>query len=260
MLKGLLILGGAALILTVVSVAKSNDTRSTYDQSYDLRCEPYGQPYPTTGTFLCTVAPQQNPVQQGANSPWWHKFFVWPEGITALLLALTLGVVTWQSFAIQASVKTARDAIILQHRPKIVVRSLRLVRQESGGFEIRLVLLNDGSTNAHIFETSFQIIWMQTGHTDEVHSEKISAITLAGGKSHNFRFTAPEFYVRFDASRLILECNHEQPQSAFLACSASIKYQDGIGTHRETAVSRLYSFRRQQFVLGDDATETDYSN
>jgi hypothetical protein len=257
MLKALAML--VFVCVAIVAMPEQNQVggKNPTGQSQQAAHKPHTPPIASVTNNQAATYYEQNAKEQPQG---WHKFVTWPEGITALAVVFTCGAIIWQAIETRRSVNAARDAIILQYRPRIKVRSLRLVRQESGGFEIRLVLRNSGSTDAHISATNFEIMWMQTGHANEVHTEKISAVTLAGGKSHPLRFTAPEFYVRFEASRLILEFNPEQEQSAFLACSASITYQDEIGTQRETAISRLYSFRSESFVLGDNAAESDYSD
>lgn len=191
---------------------------------------------------------------------WGYELFEWPDGITAWAIIATGFAIAWQSSETRKAAKTSRDAIILQHRPKIVVRSLALVQHDSGTFDIKLVIRNSGATKAHIAEWQFDILWLKAGDVKQTHTENISAATLAGGEQRKLTFTAPEFYVRFGASRLILEENVDQEQEVSLGCVALIPYKDEIGTDRETAISRLYLFRQKDFVLSSSDRERDYSD
>jgi hypothetical protein len=97
MLKWLTIIAGVILIGTVVCVARYDKLHNTEGKGYEIKCTESSDPAATTGTMICSAEHNQN-AKSGQYDPfWWHIFFAWPEGITALLLLLTLGAVIWQA-------------------------------------------------------------------------------------------------------------------------------------------------------------------
>ena len=85
MFKLLAILVPASLIVTVVLVARC-DKMHDAGKSYDIQCKQSGQQASTVSTLVCTIDHRQNAEQREYNPRWWHEFFAWPEGITALLV------------------------------------------------------------------------------------------------------------------------------------------------------------------------------
>jgi hypothetical protein len=239
------------LVVAILCVSRYAETRKNNHQE--------------NGSHVNAIATTADHSDKGAkqadeseDSPGWIDTFAWPNGVTAWALLLTLLVVAWQSTETRDAAKSTRDALILQYRPKIVIRSLTLTRNESSNFEIVLVLRNSGSNLAYISESNFAINWITPDRTQEGHVETITAITLKPGETRSLKFTAPEFYIRFEASRIILENNPSQMQTVYLGCIASISYTDGIGTRRDTALNRVYDYRASTFVISN--TEADYSD
>ena len=201
-------------------------------------------------------------VEEGANAhdylPWGYELFSWPEGITTWAIILTGFAIAWQSWETRKSAKATRDAIILQHRPKIVVRSLTLTRDKSSNFEISLVIRNSGSNLAYLSESKFLISWILPDRPLEMRTKCIKAAILKPGERLTVKFTEPDFYIRFETSRILVEGNPDQKQTVFLGCVATISYTDGIGTRRDTALNRTYDYRKKQFTVWEK--ESDYSD
>jgi archaellum component FlaG (FlaF/FlaG flagellin family) len=214
-------------------------------------------------TRIASAEEKKACIEEGTNAsdylPWGYELLRWPEGVTAWAIIFTGFAIAWQSWETRKSARAAKDAIILQHRPKIVVRSLNLNRDNSGNFAIILAIRNSGSTLAYISETKFHINWIVNGTSSiDSHLETITAITLKPGEVRSFSFTAPKFYIRFEASRKILEENQNQLQTVFLGCIAIFAYTDEIGTRRDTALNRTYDYRKNDFVIWNK--EADYSD
>jgi hypothetical protein len=107
-------LGTAILILAVVFVARHDEKYSTRGTGYDIKCKQTSQPATAMGSFVCAIDHSQNSERDEIGPPWWHEFFAWPEGITALLLLLTLGAVLWQAWETRKAADATRDSVKLQ--------------------------------------------------------------------------------------------------------------------------------------------------
>jgi hypothetical protein len=121
-----------------------------------------------------------NYYQQGApeKPQGWHKFVTWPEGVTASAIVLTLVAIAWQAVETRRAVRVSRDAIILQYRPKVIVRSLGVYNPTSAELEVRLTIRNSGATTANIQNSAFQIQWMKDGQPEPRPDDKIKAFRL----------------------------------------------------------------------------------
>jgi hypothetical protein len=98
MLKCLAIFGGGALIVAVILAAVHYQQRNATDQGYDIRCTQPSEPASAPDSLACKILPSQNTDEGKPKPPWWNVLIVWPEGITAWLLLLTLGAIGWQAW------------------------------------------------------------------------------------------------------------------------------------------------------------------
>jgi hypothetical protein len=114
MLRWLGIVGGTVLIVTVVLVARYDKLHNTEGQGYDIKCTQSSEPSATVSSLVCQAEHSQKTENGEANPPWWHVFFAWPEGITALLIMLTLGAIIWQSWETRKSAEAALYSVKLQ--------------------------------------------------------------------------------------------------------------------------------------------------
>jgi hypothetical protein len=247
---------GAAVGLSIATIFFVAYKQHRAAEKYKAHREEY------CSSIIATTEQKKSCEEEGASArdylPWGYELVAWPEGITTWAIILTGFAIAWQSWETRKSARATRDAIILQHRPKIVVRSLTLVRDKSSNFEVVLVIRNSGSTIAYLSESTFMINWILSGQVAESHQDTIKAMSLKPGEIHQFRFTAPQFYIRFAASQVILETNPSQIQTAFLCCFTYLSYHDEIGTRRDTALNRTYDSRKKEFVVWN--LEADYSD
>jgi hypothetical protein len=163
MLKWLTIIGSVVLIGTVILVARNDKFHDTEGKGYDIKCTESSGPPVTAGTLICTAEHSQK-AKSGQYDPlWWHIFFAWPEGITALLLMLTLGAITWQAWetrkaakATRAAVDTADKAMKLQEdtakrqlRAYICITSSGVKLSTDGTIQAKIYFKNGGQTPAY---------------------------------------------------------------------------------------------------------------
>ncbi len=123
MLKWLTTTGGVIVIVAVVLVTRYDQFHDTEGKGYDIQCTQSSEPAATLGTMICTAEHSQKAKNGQYDPDWWHVFFAWPEGITALLLLLTLGAITWQAVetrksaeATSCAAKTAAKDLTLSSR------------------------------------------------------------------------------------------------------------------------------------------------
>jgi hypothetical protein len=114
MLKWLTFVGSAILVVAVVLVARYDKFHDTEGKGYDIKCTQSSDPSATMGSLVCTAEHSQK-AKSGQYDPlWWHIFFTWPEGITALLLMLTLGAITWQAWETRKAAESSLKLFALQ--------------------------------------------------------------------------------------------------------------------------------------------------
>jgi hypothetical protein len=107
MLKWLTISSAAILIAALVLMVRYDQIHDTKDKGYDIKCTQSSDPSTTMNDLVCTAEHSQKAESSKSSSQWWHVFFAWPEGITALLIALTLGAITWQSWETRKAAEAA---------------------------------------------------------------------------------------------------------------------------------------------------------
>lgn len=199
--------------------------------------------------------------QKASDTPQgWHKLVTWPEGITASAIVLTFAAIIWQAVETRRAVRVSRDAIILQYRPKVILRSLGVYSPTSAELEVKLTIRNSGATTANIQNSAFQIQWIKNGQPEPRPDDKIKAFKLKPGKSKTLRFMANEFAGAFGAEEIMHRANSRIRRDAvLLSCNGVIVYLDDIGTRRETGIARICDFATRQFIPVDDA-EREYSD
>jgi hypothetical protein len=111
MLRRLAIVAGISLIVTVILVARYDKMHDGGGKGYDIKCEQSSQPPFTVSSLVCEIDHSQDAKKSKPNPPWWHEFFAWPEGITALLIMLTLGAIIWQAWETRRAATASRDAV-----------------------------------------------------------------------------------------------------------------------------------------------------
>jgi len=102
------------LIVGVILVAVYYQQRNAVGEGYDIKCEQPSEPASATSSLACEIHPSQNADQGKPKPPWWNVLLAWPEGITAWLLLLTLGVIVWQAWETRKAAQSAERQISFQ--------------------------------------------------------------------------------------------------------------------------------------------------
>jgi hypothetical protein len=110
MLKGLVILGGVALIVAAILVAVYYQQRNAVSKGYDIKCTQPSEPASAPASLVCKIEGSQDADQGHPKPQWWNLLVAWPEGITAWLLLLTLIAIVWQAWETRKSAKATADA------------------------------------------------------------------------------------------------------------------------------------------------------
>src|ERR1700723_3337185 len=108
MLKKLTIIGGTILILTAILVVRYDEIHNTEGKGYDIKCTQSSEPAAAVDSLICTAEHSQQAKSGESDSPWWHVFFTWPEGITALLIMLTLVAISVQTWETRKAAKATQ--------------------------------------------------------------------------------------------------------------------------------------------------------
>jgi hypothetical protein len=110
MLRWLTIIGSTALILAVILVARYDKLHDTEGKGYDIECTQSSDPAAAAGSLICTAEHSQKAQSGESSSPWWHVFFAWPEGVTALLIAFTLCAIIWQAWETRKAAEATKES------------------------------------------------------------------------------------------------------------------------------------------------------
>jgi hypothetical protein len=142
-----------AVVAAVVLMARDDKNYDTGSHGYDIKCVQSSEPSPTAASLSCTIDPKQNADQSQASPQWWHKLLAWPDGVTAWLLLLTLGAITWQSWETRKAAQSANRGIEVtktKERAKLLL-SPRALNPVVGVIpSATLLVKNVGESSAHI--------------------------------------------------------------------------------------------------------------
>jgi hypothetical protein len=165
MLKWLIGFSSFALIATVILVARHDKIHNTEGKGCQIKCEESSGPPDAPRALVCTSEHSQKAKSGENDPPWWHIFFTWPEGITALLLMLTLGGITWQAWETREAAEAARDSIRLQEgamRQWVNIVPLRVHVppnfMESGEVTIQFEIVNRTDYLLTILKTEVEVM------------------------------------------------------------------------------------------------------
>jgi hypothetical protein len=171
-----------------------------------------------------------------------------PNNLTALatgfIAAFTaiLTVVSWYQ------ARLIRKEFIATHRPRVIVRFMQGPIYPDEGIElIWITVANIGDNDATIVEFGGDLarrnvekkIWLVPGA--DGGPKKIDAIELKSGARHIFTVTAKQAYTDAEILADAFDTNE-------LCAFGVIRYQDAIGTLRETGFFRVYDAKGERFV------------
>jgi hypothetical protein len=161
-MKILMIVG---VLLFAIELMTAHDQVSGQRPTRQGQQDAQGPPAPSIAPItnnLATAYYQQDSTDKPHG---WHKFVTWPESITAWLVMLTLGAITWQAIETHRAAQGARDAAsaALEQANHIVASERAWLILSSANREDQLVrpghpplywwkVKNIGSTPAKIIE------------------------------------------------------------------------------------------------------------
>jgi hypothetical protein len=181
------------------------------------------------------------PTQQPHwNAPTWYALFIWPEGITVWALFLTFFAIAEQTVETKRSVENARRALILQYRPRIVIRRVQLSAESDN---VELFIQNTGGSNAQITKAQF-----------------LAAIVdyrLPGFKLSDSTGSLAQFTLEPGEGQIKTIPLHGKVDE--VTCIGTLWYRDDLGIVRTTGIHRKWNARWLVFIpiAGSDA---DYSD
>jgi len=126
------------------------------DPSYQNKQNGAGNSSPTAGITQNETGHSTQETQTTKHPPFWRKLFVWPEGVTALAILLTLFFIGWQAMLMRQTVVSAEEFSKRELRAYLAVAVGEALYQERRvrplsdlKFEARPLLINTGRTPAH---------------------------------------------------------------------------------------------------------------
>jgi hypothetical protein len=263
MLRKLMMLGAGLLILAVVLVVRYDKIHNTEGKGYDIKCAQSSEPSATVGSLICTAEHSQKAQNGESSSPWWHVFFAWPEGITALLLALTLGAIIWQAWETRKAAEAAMDNIRIVMQKERARLSIEIVPSEFGikddVWEVELRIENDGPT--HAFDVSMLACYVITAKyiaptheelefwpiKDKIRAEGwVTTRALFPGKSNDFTLSDVEqkrAFVHIVGELIYKDVFGAKQQVDFhFLWRSLIADVDGIGESGDETMTQDFSF------------------
>lgn len=147
----------------------------------------------------------------------------------------------------------SEKALILQFRPKVVVRVGGAVLEGADSGSVDLYIVNVGSNDAEIREIACHLLVTEPGHAPVTHKVEIQGTNLAPGESRLFelKFEKNVANVIYFTNSTLTVKGALGPQ---LTLMMNILYSDKDGTQRRTGLRRLYEPSTRNFRAreGDD--------
>jgi hypothetical protein len=251
----------AILAFAPVAVAIQNQPSSAQDRQKAQQANPIA---PISVNCNCTAQ-----TDDSKNKPQgWHKLVTWPEGVATWALLFTLGAILWQAVETRRSVKLATKALIIDFRPKIIIRSIKLNPPDTASYDQRGVMnwdilinvTNIGGTEAKVrkYEALFEIyeaVGILAGvplfYTDW-SPDYDHEFVLAPGKQYILRGRIADGQSFRDNLHSIELSAKNHKTELHPTCLGRIIYVDGNGLERTTAFMREWNVGSQRFAPIDD--------
>lgn len=195
----------------------------------------------------------------------WHRYFTWPEGVTAWAIILTLCAITWQAWetrrsvretgrSVQAARKQARisrRALIAQFRPKIRVRAIHISQTENS-LSVKVIVYNKGGSAGHIIKSNITLSWLFTySEPSPIGETAFQPVSLHPGEDKPLQIDLSGSWIEYKFSIDEAEKKPSYPGMR-LRCEGVIVYTDDNGTTRKTGFSRLRDHSTNSWIICDD--------
>ena len=193
--------------------------------------------------------------------PWWYVFVAWPEGITTWAIIGTGFVIAWQTYVARRVAEISQKALVLEYRPRVIVRTLKLTSTipGSGGlsdWRIDMVIANVGGTTAYLDPWSLRMEWddpMQNEKNSQIAQLSFAGLTLVGGESRGIEAAIAKY--RFGASMRSVTITAQKfgsPQRRYPVASGTIVYTDDNKITRKTGFRRRWDAKEERFTPSTD--------
>lgn len=152
----------------------------------------------------------------------------------------------------------SRRTLVVQFRPRVGVRLVRIVEKE--GFSLELTLINKGDSPARIEKNRVWVDWtkLETCDFNTVESTSPWHGTVDPGQEQPAVLNIEPIRVPFEATRQLFKESAKAPEFQ-LRCWGVIYYADDNDARRSTGFDRNYDFRGGRFVAGEDP-EMEYAD
>jgi hypothetical protein len=237
--------------------------------------------------------PKENIQDADRNTPGWYGFFRWPNGTTTWAIILTLLAIAEQTSETAKAAKATRDSVghierqagimeaqlaemkqsraietktlLLQYRPKIIVRDARasdfnvaeLGNPAQG--KVQLTLVNTGGTPANILG-GWIALWSAQSSVSvpleikQGEEAQFSALTLQPGERETL-----ERELDTGTTNDIQWANFHQAIKTdplkYIYLVGKLVYRDDLGIPRQTGIHRVYDPKTKTFTPGNSDGE-----
>lgn len=187
----------------------------------------------------------------------------WPEGITAIAVILNLFAIAYQARqsrrAVDAaleSVKATEKNMILQFRPKVIIRGGHVVdadRLEEATMEFAIT--NIGASAATVLETELVAKLVKyPSPTVSLFEQSfpISQLKLEPGKGHLHTFTLDKETTAAIQQMDFDHRNEAGKSKKTILFAGTLRYRDELGILRRTGIFREYCAAKRRFVSLND--------
>jgi hypothetical protein len=199
-------------------------------------------------------------VEEGASAhdylPWGYDLITWPEGITTWAVLATGFIIGWQSWETRKSANASEKSIILQFRPKILVRGGEVRRERK---TLTYIVTNAGGSEAKIIATRIAALMAEEWPIAFLNSQDSPQNTLLGaGLSDERNIDLPENITNALGRAIFANGANKKwgPKTQIvpgIIFAGTIRYEDRIGIVRSMGFCRRYDPDLKKFVpTGDD--------
>jgi hypothetical protein len=258
------LLGGGALVGAIVFMTYEEQRAAV---EYERACQ---EGIALVGTSASKKQASGTEECQGPKKymPWWYILVAWPEGITTWAIIGTGFVIAWQSYETRKSAQIAKRALILEFRPKIILRGLKLTpidpeHNEVPDWKIEMTVANTGGSTAYIKPWSLKSDWYDLPG-DQVLRKlgefTSDGFTLPAGGSQRVavNISTEGFRISMHTLRFSVQ-GLDKRQYKYPAIYGTISYLDDNRIKRNTGFWRIWDAKNDRFAPSTDP-ELEYQD
>jgi hypothetical protein len=200
----------------------------------------------------------------------WSNWALFAAAIWAGRMALnTLMAIRKQAQLMDAQIKLTEKTLVLQFRPRVILRAVTLFPTSTSKhgiadlqlWQIAIVLVNQGGNTAHVSTCGCNVYWRDNYPKPHKHnpaaSERWTDLSLGPGEMRELVIQIQE--LDFSAAFAVSEhvTNKQETPYLWLICEGVITYHDDNGWTRQTGFKRQWNMETKRFEVSPDE-ETEY--